>query len=942
MVLTGGGRSLPRVLGEGVALSTSARLRRVPVALLAALLSVAGTTNAATAAAAPPSEESAPGLYIVALELPPRPDDPAAVARQRAAQDSLLHEIGGASVLYRFDSALNGFAATLTRAQVKQLRSNPAVALVERSATQHMDSVHSPRFLGAPRAWATAGGPEGAGRGRVVGVIDSGIWPENPSFAALPGSVSRARAGFRGACEHGEQWDAADCNSKIASARYFVKGFGEQNLAASEYLSPRDGTGHGSHVAAIAAGNHGVRVRVEGQDFGHASGMAPAARIAAYKICWTAPDPSDDGCTTADAVAAIDRAVADGVDVISYAVSGSSDAVELAFLNATAAGVFVATSAGNRGPGVGTVGHTSPWVTTVGASTHHLFQGSVVLGDKRALVGAMVSDETVPRARIVLGERAATRTSTPEDARLCRPGSLDADVVQDKIVICDRGTVGRVDKSTAVARAGGVGMVLANVRPGTVDSDFHSVPTVHVDVAAARAIKRYVAGSARPTAAIDPSASDGTPVPKMAPFSSRGPAPDRDRSVLKPDVTAPGVGVLSAVAPPSNGGRLWDLYSGTSMSAAHVAGLAALVEGEHPRWTPAMVKSAMSTTAEKLHGVSGPLAEGSGQVDAGSVLDPGVVLDVPVRRYRAWLAGRADTRNLNLPSIAVGDLTGRTRVVRQMTNVSGRTETYSARVLGLAGLGVDVRPRTLTLSPGETGRFAVLLDRGSAQLETTARGYLVWRGQRHQARIPVVATPRTVSAPAEATGSGSSGSMGFEVQSGAGGAVDLTVSGLAGAKPVGLTLEPGRFDPAHPAVDEDTAKFPVDVPSGASLLRLELEGRDSDDLDLYLYRGDELVASATGSGADEQLTQVDPAPGDYDLYVSSAVAGNGSTTTAQLYTWVVPHGAAGNLRVPDSVPTISGEAFDVRLSWDGLDPTARWFGAVGYGDSAERTFVTLN
>lgn len=929
---------------QGVTLGTSMRLRQLAAALLVALLSETAATGAATAATGPATGGSSAATYIVALAQPPRPGHPVLVARQRAAQDALLDEIGGAPVLYRFTSALDGFAARLTRAQVKQLRSDPAVALVEQTMVQHVDSVHSPRFLGAPRAWAATGGPANAGRGTVVGVLDSGIWPENPSFAALPDSVSGGPAGFHGACQTGVEWDATDCNSKLVSARYFVKGFGEDHLAASEYLSPRDGTGHGSHVAGIAAGDHGVRVQVAGQYFGRASGMAPAARIAVYKICWTAPDPSGDGCNTADAVAAIDQAVADGVDVISYAVSGPtpSRAVELAFLNATAAGVFVATSAGNHGPGADGVGHDSPWVATVGASTHHFFQGAVVLGGQRRVVGAMVSDRPVRRTGIVLGEKAAARNSTPQDARLCRPGSLDADLVQDKIVVCDRGRIPRVDKSAAVARAGGVGMVLANVRPGAVDSDFHSVPTVHLDVADARLVKRYVARSPHPTAAIDPSGSDDTPVPQIARFSSRGAVPDRDDSVLKPDVTAPGVGVLSAVAPPSNSGHRWDLYSGTSMSAAHVAGLAALVMAQYPRWSPAMVKSAMSTTADKLDGASGPLAEGAGQVDAAKVLDPGLVFDAPVRRFREWVAGRVPARNLNLPSIAVGDLAGRSRVVRHVTNVSRRTETYSARVAGLGGVGVEVRPSTLTLSPGETARFAVLFERRTAALDSPARGYLEWTGQRHVVRMPVVVTPRTVDAPAEASGSGASGSVAFPVLPGATGSLALHTSGLTGAKPIGLTLEPGQFDPAHPTVDADTAEFPVDVPPGTSVLRFALEGRATDDLDLYLYRDDDLVATAAGSDADEVLTEVTPEPGAYHLYVSSAVAGNGSTTTAQLYTWVVPDKARGNLRLSTDVTPVSGEPVGVELSWRDLDPTTRWFGSVGYGDSGQRTFLTLN
>ncbi len=937
----------PRAFEKGDPLSTLPRVRRASAALVAALLTAVGTGTPGVAAAAPaPTVVSAPGLYIVSLASPPRPDHARRTARLRAAQDELLRKVGRPEVLYRFTSALNGFAAELTRDQVKQLRSDPDVALVERSTTQRLSSVDSPRFLGTEAAWNAVGGPDDAGRGTVVGVIDSGIWPENPSFAALPDTNPRGPAGFRGSCEPGEQWDEADCNSKVVSARYFVRGFGEENLAASEFLSPRDGTGHGSHVAAIAAGNDRVEVRVGDQDFGHAAGMAPGARIAAYKVCWTAPDPSDDGCTTADAVAALDQAVADGVDVISYALTGTSgtesDSVELAFLNATAAGVFVAAAAGNRGPGEGTVAHTSPWVTTVGASTHHTFQGSVVLGGDEVHIGAMVSDQAVPSTEIVLGEDVAADDTTVEDARLCRPGSLDAAEAQDKIVVCDRGTFARVEKSSAVARAGGVGMVLANVAPDTVDSDFHAVPTVHLDVAAADALKAYVAAADEPTASIDPTAADDTTVPQIAPFSSRGPAPHDGGSLLKPDLTAPGVGVLSAVAPPSNDGRMFGQYSGTSMSTAHVAGLAALAMAERPTWTPAMVKSAMSTTADELEGVTGPLAEGAGQVDAAGMLDPGLVLDASPRRYRAWLAGRAETRNLNLPSIAVGDLTGRARVVRRVTNVSGGSETYSARVLGLDGLGVTVRPQTLRLGPGETGRFVVLLDRASAALESVSRGYVVWTGLTHQARLPVVVTPRTVSAPEEATTSGQAGSLSFEGIAGTSGRLDLATAGLAAARPIGLTLEPGTFDTGAPVADADTTRFPIDVPAGAEVVRVELEGRDSDDMDLHLFREGEVVASATGSSADELLTLVEPEAGEYDLYVSSAVAANEATTTAQLYTWVVRDDDARNLRVPESVPVSSGEPFGVELTWDDLDPTARWFGAIRYGDSGERTFVTVN
>jgi hypothetical protein len=218
----------------------------------------------------------------------------------------------------------------------------------------------------------------------------------------------------------------------------------------------------------------------------------------------------------------------------------------------------------------------------------------------------------------------------------------------------------------------------------------------------------------------------------------------------------------------------------------------------------------------------------------------------------------------------------------------------------------------------------------------------VWTGLGREARIPVVVTPRTVSAPEEATASGASGSVSFEAVPGTSTPLDLRVSGLVEARPIGLTLEPGEFRPTRPAADSGTARFPIEVPADTEVLRLALDGRDSDDLDLHLYRDGDLVAQATGSGADETLTLVDPEPGRYDLYVSSVVASNRSTTTAQLYTWVLPSRDSRNLTAPSNLSVVEGRPFPVELSWRGLDTTSRWFGTVRYGSSDERTFVTVN
>ena len=223
--------------------------------------------------------------------------------------------------------------------------------------------------------------------------------------------------------------------------------------------------------------------------------MAPAARLAVYKACWTAPDPAQDGCTTADTVAAIDAAVADGVDVLNYSVSGSDrldDSVERAFLGAATAGVFVAASAGNQGSAAGTVAHVSPWVTTVAASTHHAFQGGVRLGDGQEHVGAMVSDQPVRSAPLVLGTDVAAPGADADAARLCEAGTLDAAKAQGHIVVCDRGTAPASTSPPPSPHAGGAGMVLVNTRHQSTDADVHAVPTVHLDDAEGDAVKAYV------------------------------------------------------------------------------------------------------------------------------------------------------------------------------------------------------------------------------------------------------------------------------------------------------------------------------------------------------------------------------------------------------------------------------------------------------------------
>ncbi|MGZ8737939.1 MAG: S8 family serine peptidase [Nocardioides sp.] len=874
--------------------------------------------------------------------------------RLRVRQDRVLEAAGDPQVLYRWTTVLNGFAARLDEAQVKVLRADPRVALVERSTVQRPAS-DSAGFLGLPGAggaWSRAGGPAEAGKGVVVGVVDSGIWPENPSFAGLPQQrpgTSRGLPGFHGDCAPAEQWKVEDCNTKVVSARWFLRGFGLDNLASTEIVSARDSTGHGSHDASTAAGERRVNVLIDGQSFGSDSGMAPAARLAVYKACWTAPDPADDGCSTADTVAAVDRAVADGVDVLSYSVAGSSnpqDTLSRAFLSAASAGVFVAAAAGNRVPGDAGVGNAAPWVTTVGASTHRLYQGAVRLGDGRSFVGAMASDQDVQSTGVVLARDAAADGSAPGAAARCEPGSLDAAVVADQVVVCERGEIARVDKSSTVSRAGGAAMVLVNTVADSVEADVHALPTVHLDVDDAAALTSYLRESGdAATASLDPDASEDVDLPTVAPFSARGPLPGGD--LLKPDLTAPGVAVVGAVAPPSSSGRLWDLRSGTSVSAPHVAGLAAFLLSVHPTWSPARLKSAMMTTADHLDGAAGPFAEGAGQVDPEGFLDPGLVLDSVPASWRRFLDGEIRPQDLNLPSVAVDGLVGRTTVVRRLTNVGRTTETYTASVTGLDGVAVRVRPRTVTLRPGQTRAVRIRLTATpSAPVGDYARGRITWTGLTHQARMPVVVRTASVAAPEEVGVGVDSRRIVVDGRTGTGRPVQAAGVQLAPADPVGLSLRPGDFDVRSPASDADTFSTTVTVTPGSEAARFEVAGNNAgDDLDVYVFRDGELVEQSNGRSAREAVTLLEPAAGDYTVYVHAVGAGNGATSTGELSTWVLDEQGDGDGDVEvetEQSGTGPGAPFRATVSWgDDLDPTRRWFGVLSYVGSDQRTVLRI-
>jgi hypothetical protein len=477
-------------------------------------------------------------------------------------------------------------------------------------------------------------------------------------------------------------------------------------------------------------------------------------------------------------------------------------------------------------------------------------------------------------------------------------------------------------------------MVLVDTGGG-VDADVHAVPTVHLDARAGAAVKAYVRrAGARATVILAP--RGGRPAAARASFSARGPAAASGGDVLKPDLTAPGVSVLGAVAPPSDSGRAWDLVSGTSTSAPHVAGLAAFVAGLHPRWSPARIKSALMTTAYDLAGRHGPLVEGAGHIDPTRTLDPGLVLDTDPSAWQRLAAGKVAARDVNAASVAVGDLVGHATVLRRITNVSNRRESYAARVKGMPGVDVQAFPASVRLAPGATRTVRLRITaRPTARVDHDITGWLVWRGDRHRVRIPLSVHPTVVAAPEQVAGAGDRGRVVVRGRSGNGRTVKLRSTGLVPARTSPVRLHPGKPDRTRPPAGPEVRTIPV--PAGTDVARFAVA---SGDADLYVYRDGKLVGSATKTPAEVTLTQ--PAPGAYRVYVSASGGANG-TGDGVLQTWVVPErGGSAVALSTDAVGFAPGRRFKYSASWKDLKPGKHYLGVVSYGDSGRHTLVEVN
>jgi hypothetical protein len=637
-----------------------------------------------------------------------------------------LELLTGRSVAVNFDYlyAYNGMAVTLTREEAEDALALPGVLRIQRDFDRYIQTDAGPTWIGAPGIWdgSDTGGLGGTfGEGVIVGIIDTGLNMDHPSFADVGGdgydhTNPYGSGNYVGLCDTDPgNWI---CNDKLIGYWIFTA------------ETTEDTDGHGSNVAGIAVGNAlnsitmeiSATIDVGGRtidtinDYTYnadISGVAPHANLVGYDAC-----NDTGGCPLSALIGSINRTIPDGVDVINYSIGGSSsnpwtDADSLAFLGTVDAGIVPVTSAGNAGPGPGTIGspNDAPWMLAVGASFHNRQfpngLGNMTGGDTTPpgdIDGAGFTSGYGPAPIVYAGDYG--------DA-LCGSPFPEGTFTDNPIVVCDRGTFFRVEKGVNVLAGGAGGYILANANASqTLNADAHALPAVHILFDDGVALKSWIASGSGHMATIAGSTLSTDPAngDQMASFSSRGPNPSVP-DVIKPDVTAPGVDILSAYKTnnwlPTNFQDEYGFVSGTSQSSPHAAGSATLVRALHPDWSPAEVKSALMSTGwqdvvkEDDLTPADPFDIGGGRVDLSRAGRAGLIWDISLADYVAANPGAGgQPGTLNLASMGENQCAEGCSWTRTVSSPITETATWTVTTDAAPGMVISVEPESFTLAPG--------------------------------------------------------------------------------------------------------------------------------------------------------------------------------------------------------------------------------------------------
>ena len=646
---------------------------------------------------------------------------------QRSAHVSDIDFAIGRSLVatHYYSITQNGIAAQLSASEAAKVADLPGVKNVRKAGVEHIGTYRGPEFIGADTIWSGANTPSTIGtrgEGITVGVLDTGANSTHPSFA------NDTSCGFR---PSKPKLIAVDCSVTD------VNGF-----CAGPDPEADQGNGHGVHTASTVGGNTIDNTATPAPllpDGVSMSGVAPCAAIVSYKVCQTT------NCGGADIQAGIENAIADGVDVINYSISGGSSPwsdTDRLFLDAVDADILVAASAGNTSTAtpdpVGAVNHLGPWVMTVAASTQ-----DELIGPELAVTGPDPLPPSPDLAHVSLNPGTTTIVGTTVDsvgkAMLSYPtnivgctstGAFPTNYFNDAIALIRRGSCSFTEKVTNAFNAGAIMVVVGNNVAGGLNMDTTGAPDVPnfgVSQEDGDALIAYAAGNNPPPPPADQIFADGFETAQpfgaladynrsvsssrqgdvLADFSFRGPTPGAYASETKPDITGPGVDIFAALTTDEGS---YGLLSGTSMSAPHLAGAGALMRAVHPDWSVVEVKSAMMMTSTNATGVQEDTTTpwniddvGAGRIDLSKAALAGLTMDETYANFLAAdPAASGDIKTLNLPHlrnvVCEPDCTW-TREFKNQLPVAG---TWDVSFVTDAGFTMTATPATFTLAPGAT------------------------------------------------------------------------------------------------------------------------------------------------------------------------------------------------------------------------------------------------
>ncbi|GFP95346.1 subtilisin-like protease sbt3.3 [Phtheirospermum japonicum] len=671
-------------------------------------------------------------------------DGPDEILRQNHHILVTLHsgsvEQAKASHVCSYRHGFRGFAAKLTEEQAAQVAEMAGVVSVFPNTRRSLHTTHSWDFMGllGDETMEIPGYSTKNQVNVIIGFIDTGIWPESPSFSDA--DMPPVPPGWKGQCQPGEAFNFSSCNRKVIGARYYLNGYqAEEEMEKTvSFKSARDSFGHGSHTASIAAGRHINNTNYKGLAAGGARGGVPMARIAVYKTCWVS------ACYDVDLLAAFDDAIRDGVHVISLSLGADSsqgdyfnDAISVGSFHAVSHGIVVVASVGNEG-------------------------GS----------GLSLSKMNAS-ARVISASEVYAGYFTPYQSSFCLESSLNITKAKDKVLVCRHAgssTESKLAKGVVVKEAGGIGMILID----DVDRDIaipFAIPAAIVGKRTGNKILSYINTTRNPTSMILSAKTilGSRAAPRVAPFSSKGPNAVTSE-ILKPDVLAPGLNILAAWSP-ATANMNFNILSGTSMACPHVTGIVALIKSVHASWSPSAIKSAIMTTATTSDKCQKPITAdpdrrkanpfdmGSGFVNPREVLNPGLIYDATAADYKAFLCslGYSDrslqliTRdnstcnqalktasNLNYPSVTVPNLNNSFSVVRTVTNVGRPKSVYKAVVFPPMGINVTIVPERLVFNRYDQKIKFMLRFEVTAPSKDYVFGSLSWRNKRSWVTTPLV------------------------------------------------------------------------------------------------------------------------------------------------------------------------------------------------------------